>query len=451
MRKNSCLTTIFHRYKTKQAFQCRRCRHINYERLDAFLCVECGYCANGSFTYEIKGIGASKAVSILDDEDVIRSILQLKSSRRIASSTYRLLSQKVAAIKLEKESGDDIHFQQFLEKYDKPLSNALTGRMPNFYQGHIECDQGNSNASLRTIDVSERVRSLLSLARPARSATADISNQESNRVELLFRQALLSSRLLSDTMDPSDDFTSEYATRNIRHFGMDDSRVNGSDRSTQDFTSDLLARILRRASDREHSNLIVGVTDEAVAAEVKKKPKSQASHEENIEEMKKLFHLYREALSDCHDINRKLAAWTRMNRSGLMGFNNYDSNPVIKNAYIPTTCPHCSPILSYELLLLLKTLFTTRFKDTREILDTSFIASLFDFSDDSNSDLSDLKRSMIVTLASESSISSEMILDILKSRLSTRDAICADILGKIIAKSSSQAFLRLALDTLDML
>ena len=31
------------------AFQCRKCRHINYDRLDAFLCVECGYCTSGAF------------------------------------------------------------------------------------------------------------------------------------------------------------------------------------------------------------------------------------------------------------------------------------------------------------------------------------------------------------------------------------------------------------------
>ncbi len=35
------------------AFQCRKCRHINYDRLDAFLCVECGYCTSGAFVFEL--------------------------------------------------------------------------------------------------------------------------------------------------------------------------------------------------------------------------------------------------------------------------------------------------------------------------------------------------------------------------------------------------------------
>jgi hypothetical protein len=41
----------FCRHCGEVAFQCRLCRHINYERFDAFLCVECGYCAYGTFTY----------------------------------------------------------------------------------------------------------------------------------------------------------------------------------------------------------------------------------------------------------------------------------------------------------------------------------------------------------------------------------------------------------------
>ena len=46
------------------AFQCRKCRHINYDRLDAFLCVECGYCASGSFSFELTAGVATNAVAI---------------------------------------------------------------------------------------------------------------------------------------------------------------------------------------------------------------------------------------------------------------------------------------------------------------------------------------------------------------------------------------------------
>ena len=50
------------------AFQCRKCRHINYDRLDAFLCVECGYCTAGGFSYEITAGIALNAIAILDED-----------------------------------------------------------------------------------------------------------------------------------------------------------------------------------------------------------------------------------------------------------------------------------------------------------------------------------------------------------------------------------------------
>jgi hypothetical protein len=386
---------------------------------------------------------ASKAVAILDDEDVSRSVLQLRSSRRIVSSTRDLLNQKFAEFASNNKSRDDIFD---LEIYDKQLSNALLGKTPSIYQGPlVPSDQGKTHTFL---DVSERVRSLLTLARPTRSASGEISNRDSNRVELLFRQALLSSRILSDTMEPSDVLAADLASR---HLGMDDNLLHPPDRSTHDVTSDLFARILRRVNDRDRSDPISIAADETIAAEAKKKPTSQASREEIFEEIKKLLHLHREAAIDCYDINRKLAAWKRLNRNGLMGFNYFDSNPVTKFTYVPSSCSHCSSVLSYHMLLILKILLVTRSEDAQVLIDGSFIGSLFDFTDDRHSELSDLKRSLIVTLATESRVGSEIVLDILKRRLSTRDTECADILGEIIAKSSSQAFVRLAIDTLDTL
>ena len=50
------------------AFQCRKCRHINYDRLDAFLCVECGYCTAGGFSYELTAGIALNAIAIVDED-----------------------------------------------------------------------------------------------------------------------------------------------------------------------------------------------------------------------------------------------------------------------------------------------------------------------------------------------------------------------------------------------
>jgi hypothetical protein len=37
----------------ENAYQCRQCRNINYEHLDAFLCNECGFCKHAKFTFSI--------------------------------------------------------------------------------------------------------------------------------------------------------------------------------------------------------------------------------------------------------------------------------------------------------------------------------------------------------------------------------------------------------------
>ncbi|CAM9374583.1 unnamed protein product, partial [Chrysoparadoxa australica] len=59
------------------AFQCRQCRHINYENLDAFLCVDCGYCAYAQFSYRFltyKPVIASGVVCEADRLEALRTV-----------------------------------------------------------------------------------------------------------------------------------------------------------------------------------------------------------------------------------------------------------------------------------------------------------------------------------------------------------------------------------------
>jgi len=76
------------------AFQCRKCRHINYDRLDAFLCVECGYCSSGSFSYKVQAGEAVSAVAILDERDLERTVASLHARNRKYSEVKNLLKSK---------------------------------------------------------------------------------------------------------------------------------------------------------------------------------------------------------------------------------------------------------------------------------------------------------------------------------------------------------------------
>lgn len=44
-----------------------QCRHINYESLEAFLCVECGYCAYAHFGFRLTAAMDSSIKSVSDE------------------------------------------------------------------------------------------------------------------------------------------------------------------------------------------------------------------------------------------------------------------------------------------------------------------------------------------------------------------------------------------------
>jgi E3 ubiquitin-protein ligase UBR4 len=56
------------------AFQYRKCRDINYDRPDGFLCVEYAYRASESFSFELTAGVATNAVAISNDIDHERAV-----------------------------------------------------------------------------------------------------------------------------------------------------------------------------------------------------------------------------------------------------------------------------------------------------------------------------------------------------------------------------------------
>ncbi|CAM9976907.1 unnamed protein product, partial [Discosporangium mesarthrocarpum] len=80
------------------AFQCRQCRHINYESLDAFLCVECGYCAYGHFSFRVTAAPASGVTPITNEverTEAIQQMEQCESKVRAARGELKRLRPQV--------------------------------------------------------------------------------------------------------------------------------------------------------------------------------------------------------------------------------------------------------------------------------------------------------------------------------------------------------------------
>ena len=85
------------------AYQCRHCRNINYEKLDAFLCNECGFCKHARFEYTL----------VVKPSYVVE---------RITNEAER--TKLVALIDAELEKANKRYAQ--LSAYKRPLEQLLT-------------------------------------------------------------------------------------------------------------------------------------------------------------------------------------------------------------------------------------------------------------------------------------------------------------------------------------
>ena len=85
------------------AYQCRHCRNINYEKLDAFLCNECGFCKHARFEYTL----------VVKPSYVVE---------RITNEAER--TKLVALIDAELENANKRYAQ--LSAYKRPLEQLLT-------------------------------------------------------------------------------------------------------------------------------------------------------------------------------------------------------------------------------------------------------------------------------------------------------------------------------------
>jgi len=464
------------------AFQCRKCRHINYDRLDAFLCVECGYCASGTFTFEINAASASKAVAITNDEDLERAIRLLRVFSRKYSESKLLLSKKlqnnISSHINKRHIRDCVGDFGGLSNYSNQLKRALIGELPkvntktsdNLNRGDSQHNKKKSSSdgsfsSNKRLDTSKgspaanKARSLLSLARQLRSE-AGSSGERPSRGDLLVQQALLNSGSGSsfEIFDESDGdmlgILNNSMEGNVLQMDIPDplsrlvaniqARVRGSSgggtvgRSEVDGESASEAkRSIARGDDGDDGHY--------------EEKKDDNSSKKTLEECDKLHHQMREAERDCYDLQRKIISWKRLNKDALADFGSSFLTP--PRNYVPVLCAACSPSVTRHLLVLVMALFGNTIKESEDSLTEEFVSFLFDEPPDLDESLLDLKRSAIVTIAVKSDRGSKIVLRELKSRLrGSRDVAASELLGTLLGQklssSSAAAFEQLAVDTL---
>lgn len=182
------------------------------------------------------------------------------------------------------------------------------------------------------------------------------------------------------------------------------------------------------------------------------KPKHSVTEDRN-----RLYTQMREAERECYELNRRINAWTRLNEDRLKGsFSTPTTTAIItdNNMFLPSTCSHCSLQMTYDLLSLLHSVYsstdTAQWEHTvttnliRLLLKESELSSISSGSTIGGSnggssssvkhkELKDLKRQVLITLACTSKVGSKLILSELRSRLAVvQDVTSAEILGMLL-------------------
>lgn len=101
----------------ENVFQCHKCRAINYDEKDPFLCHSCGFCKYAKFDYNIFGRACCAVDPIESADDRAKTVLTIHNSLEKADRVYRslqankqileLLVQKISEQKLDRSGGDE--------------------------------------------------------------------------------------------------------------------------------------------------------------------------------------------------------------------------------------------------------------------------------------------------------------------------------------------------------
>ena len=173
----------------------------------------------------------------------------------------------------------------------------------------------------------------------------------------------------------------------------------------------------------------------------------------SIEERSRLQTQMREAERECYELNRRIDAWNRLNKDCLSGSTNMQAslNTVRPFAFTPSTCTSCSMQMACQILSLLHAMYVTNISQSEHTVTIDLLRFLLKESESLTPKLKELKRRVIITLASTSDVASKMVLAELKARLgAVQDVTSAEILGRIVELDfpSVNDYIQLAVDTL---
>jgi len=401
------------------ASQCRKCRHINYDRLDAFLCVECGYCASGSFSVEVTGAVASNAIAIMSDKDCERSIRMLGTVKTMYDELKSALTRTFQLLEEQKKCP-----KMATHPFNSDMNRSLLGLPPILEGGkerHVSyIDRVDKQGSVvrlaarpessqpigRSSVAADRTRSLLRLARQIRSESGSAWERRRSGDMIIHH---LGRGISMDNIDDDSDLIGLLEDGNVLENSESLSRTVANARAAQ-----------RGLCSEQRTS-----TGRADSIEINKKE----SVKEILEESQRLHMLTREALKEEIELKRRINAWQRLNEGKLVevGHTLHDTDK-IESCH----CSMCGPAVASQLLSLWSHLFVAQPREVK--VDQSFLSLLLSESSVVGKTLSDCMRDVVKDIATKSESGSKLVLhEIRKRLLSTHDPVSAEILGRIMA------------------
>ena len=414
------------------------------------MCVECGYCASGNFTFDLTAGVASNAVAISNDDEFDRTTKMLGAATSLHEDLRLALSERVrgatqARPKKSKRMELDSVFnpalkQAFLGLPPIPANfkdggGSLRDRVDKLdKQGAVGKFVARPDASGhggRSSAAADRTRSLLRIARQIRSESGSSADRRRSS-DVIIRH--LGRGLAIDSLDDENDLLGLLEGGSI----LD--------------SSDSLSRAISSARGRSSSGGGGGGSgnrgqDGGGRGESGSSRKAE-SPKELMDDCERLHLLMREAEREAYELNRRVNAWRRLENDELPDVGTLVPSPI---AFSPSHCSACGGAVALQLLVLWLRLFHTSPQHVH--IEPDFLCLLLEDLPHASKNLFDFKRQVVREIATKSDEGARLVLKELRKRLrATRDVVSSEILGKIMEVeggfSLSEEYAKLAMEVL---
>jgi hypothetical protein len=422
--------------------------------LTIFFLARLGYCASGSFSYEITAGMASNAIAITNDEEFEKAQQMFEVSSRLYDDLRSALKDQYAALTRgsKKNTESERGFASLTVK------RAFAGLLPLDPGGKDD----ELNLTLETLGKQGAV--VRTVARPSGASISSSRASPRNRAASLLR--LSSSSTSSAPRRRSGDMVIRQIGRDLQ-LDDDDSELLGflegsgglaraAGLDPSDPLSQLLARVQSRreqrqpTSGREGSSARASTTATRDAGTTTQTASTkQLTSKEHLEICERLHVLLREAERESFRLNARISAWRRLENDSLTSVASDESLALPQ--FTPSHCGACAGTLAIHLLVIWVRLFQADPKSVKITKEMIHVLLLED--GHGQKGLLEWKRAALREIAQKSATGAPLILEALRLRLMVGDVNAAEVLGKILETVKegpfAQQFLDLATNVLE--